>query len=91
LTTRGDTVARQVFLKKKEKLAAVAAALPNAPTEAQVVAKFKEMFPEDWLKIRQRYAQHERAIKPGKNHPMPEPGKYLLNLIRSFMRRTDKS
>jgi len=75
----------QIVLKKTAKLNAVAAALPAGATAEAFSVKFKEMYPEDWDNIIRRYKQHQRQTAPGKKHPMPEPEKYLLNMVRVFL------
>ncbi len=71
----------QVVLKKAEKLKAVEASLSSGASDGTFAAKFKEMYPQDWAKIVGRYKQHERT---GKAHPMPEPEKYLLNMVKVY-------
>ena len=83
---RKHTPKGQVVLKKAEKLQSVDAALPSGASAEDFVAKFQEMFPDDWGRIVRRYEAHERQTAPGKGHPMPEPRKYLLNMVKNFLR-----
>ena len=76
----------QIVLKKAEKLGAVNAALPTGSSPEDFVAKFQEMYPEDWSNITRRYKTHERNTPPGKGHPMPEPTQYLLNMVKNFIK-----
>ncbi len=76
----------QIVLKKAEKLEAVKAALPTASSPETLLAKFQEMYPEDWKKITRRYKAHERPTPRGKGHPMPEPTQYLLNMVKNFIK-----
>jgi hypothetical protein len=76
----------QVVLKKGEKLRAVGAALPSGASAEDFAAKFRELYPKDWDNIVSRYKTHERLTKPGKSHPMPEPKKYLLNMVKVFLK-----
>jgi hypothetical protein len=76
----------QIVLKKTEKLEAVNAALPAGSTPEEFVAKFREMYPEDWSKITSRYRAHESHTPRGKSHPMPEPTQYLLNMAKNFIK-----
>jgi len=75
----------QVFLKKEEKLAAVAAALSAASTTDAFIDKFRELYPGDWTKIVQRYELHEKQTPHGKSHPMAPPRKYLANLAKKYI------
>jgi hypothetical protein len=76
----------QIVLKKTEKLEAVNAALPTGSSPEEFVAKFQEMYPEDWSKITNRYRAHESHTPRGKSHPMPEPTQYLLNMVKNFIK-----
>jgi len=76
----------QVFLKKDEKLKTVVAAMPLKFSDEDFVAKFQEMYPEDWIKIVRRYEAHERSTRPGRSHPMPELKQYILNIARNYIK-----
>jgi hypothetical protein len=54
------------------------------------MAKFKELYPEDWQSLVYRYEEHERHTPKGKSHPMPEPTQYLLNIVKNYYRKTNK-
>jgi len=77
----------QIVLKKAEKLSAVKAALPGGATAEDFASKFQEMYPQDWDRINGRYKQHEGGTPRGKSHPMPEPKKYLLNMVKHFLKQ----
>jgi len=77
----------QIVLKKDDKLKAVEAALPKGASAEDMAAKFKELYPNDWDNIGKRYRAHERLTKPGKSHPMPQPDTYLLNMVKTYMRK----
>lgn len=76
----------QIVLKKTEKLEAVNAVLPAGSSPENFVAKFQEMYPEDWNNITRRYKAHEHHTPRGKGHPMPEPTQYLLNMVKNFIK-----
>lgn len=76
----------QIVLKKGVKLRAVEATLPPGFSWEDFAAKFQEMYPDDWERIVRRYQAHERRTQPGKGHPMPEPKKYLLNMVKNFIK-----
>lgn len=73
-----------VITKKDEKVAAVAAVLPDGFTQEEFASKFKEMHPNDWERIQKAYRDHERKTKPGKSHPMPTPEQYLKNCFNTW-------
>ena len=73
-----------VITKKNEKVAVVAAALPNGFSQDQFAAKFKELYPKAWERIQKAYLDHERKTKPGKSHPMPTPEQYLKNCFNTL-------
>lgn len=73
-----------VILKKDEKVASVAAELPDGFSQEDFATKFKEMYPKDWERIQKAYRDHERKTKPGKTHPMPAPEQYLKNCYNTW-------
>ena len=74
----------QVFQKSEEKVIKTLLKLDRNCNDDAVLAKFKELFPEDWMQIIKRYEAHERLTPPGKSHPMPVPPSYLLNKFRKY-------
>ncbi len=80
----------QVFLRKDEKLKAVIKTMPQEFSNDDFVAKFQEMYPEDWIKILNRYKAHERATRIGKPFPMAEPKKYLINIAKNYIKQSQK-
>lgn len=74
----------QVFQKSEEKIIKTLLKLDKNCNNEAVLNKFKELFPEDWMKIIKRYEAHERLTPPGKSHPMPVPPSYLLNKFRKY-------
>ena len=74
----------QVFQKSGEKIIKTLLKLDKNCNDDAVLNKFKELFPEDWVKIIKRYEAHERLTLPGKSHPMPVPPSYLLNKFRKY-------
>lgn len=85
--TRARVPNGQIFLKKEEKVLATLEKLAKIHSDSEFVAKFKELYPDDWQKIVTRYEAHERVAPKGKTHPMPPPEKYLLNISKKL--RTD--
>ncbi len=74
----------QVFQKSEEKIIKTLLKLDKNCNNEAVLNKFKELFPEDWMKIIKRYEAHERLTPPGKSHPMPVPPSYLLSKFRKY-------
>lgn len=83
-------MAQQVFLKKDEKIKEVAATLNEDFTDNEFIERFKELYPKEWGKVVSRYQQHERDTKSGKTHPMPEPNKYLSNVLKVWKVKQNK-
>src|SRR6266850_2104138 len=84
-STKGQRV-----LKRDRKLEGVYRAMPPQSSIEDHMAKFKEMYPEDWNSLVYRYKEHERQTPEGKPHPMPEPTQYLLNIVKNYYRKTNK-
>jgi len=63
----------QIVLKRDRKLEGVYRAMPPQSSIEEHMAKFKEMYPEDWQSLMYRYKEHERHTPEGQPHPMPEP------------------
>src|SRR6266853_4579734 len=74
-STKGHRV-----LKRDRKLEGVYRAMPPQSSIAEHMAKFKEMYPQDWQSLVYRYQEHERHTPEGQPHPMPEPTQHLLNM-----------
>jgi len=81
----------QIVVKKDQKLAAVAAAIPQDCSDEIFADKFKKMYPHDWDRIVQRYQQHENATPVGKKNPMAEPAQYLLNMVKVYRVKVSKT
>src|SRR3989442_15540960 len=80
----------QIILKRDRKLEVVYRAMPPQSSLEEHVAKFKEMYPEDWHSLVYRYKEHERHTPEGTPHPMPEPTQHLLNMVKHYYRKTNK-
>src|SRR5712691_3292209 len=80
----------QIVLKRDRKLEGVYRAMPPQSSIAEHMAKFKELYPEDWQSLVYRYKEHERHTPTGKPHPMPEPPQSLLNMVKHYYRKTNK-
>src|SRR5215813_11302252 len=80
----------QIVLKRDRKLERVYRAMPPQSALEEHMAKFKELYPEDWQSLVYRYKEHERHPPQGKSHPMPEPTQYLLTIVKNYYRKTNK-
>ena len=58
--------------------------MPPQSSIAEHMAKFKEMYPEDWDSLVYRYKEHERHTPAGQPHLMREPTQHLLNIVQQF-------
>ena len=77
-------------LKRDRKLERVYRAMPPQSAIEEHMAKFKEMYPEDWQSLVYRYKEHERHTPEGQPHPMPEPTQHLLNIVKHYYHKTNK-
>jgi hypothetical protein len=80
----------QIVLKRDRKLERVYRALPPQSSIEEHVAKFKEMYPEDWQSLVYRYQERTRHTPEGQPRPMPEPTQYLLTIVKNYYRKTNK-
>ena len=71
-----------VITKKDKKVASVLNAMTDKDSIQEFKDKFKEMYQDDWNKIKKAYIKEERNTKSGKTHPMPHPEKYLENAFK---------
>ena len=80
----------QIILKRDRKLEVVYRAMPPQSSLEEHMAKFKEMYPEDWQSLVYRYTEHARHTPEGQPHAMPEPTQHLLNMVKNYYRKTNK-
>ena len=55
----------QIVLKRDRKLEVVYRAMPPQSALEEHMAKFKELYPEDWQSLVYRYKEHERHTPKG--------------------------
>lgn len=77
-------MAQRVMLKRKEKAQEIFNHLGNTCTFEEFYEKFKELYPEDWKRIKANYNEEEEKTKKGKVHPMPHPTQYVKNLYNIY-------
>ena len=80
----------QIVLKRDRKLEVVYRDMPPQSSIEEHMAKFKEMYPEDWQSLVYRYKEHERHTPAGQPHLMQEPTQHLLNIVKNCYRKTNK-
>lgn len=74
----------KIIQKKDEKIINVLLMLQPKVSTGDFVEKFKEVYPNDWNRVNERYNEHERLTKDGKRHPMAHPHKYMLNASKKI-------
>jgi hypothetical protein len=79
-----------IVLKRDRKLEVVYRAMPPQSSIEEHMAKFKELYPDDWQSLVYRYTEHERHTPAGQPHPMPEPTQQLLTIVKHYYRKTNK-
>jgi hypothetical protein len=80
----------QIVLKRDRKLERVYRAMPPQSSLEEHMAKFQEMYPEDWQSLVYRYTEHKRHTPEGQPHAMPEPTQHLLTMVKHYYRKTNK-
>jgi hypothetical protein len=80
-------MAQSVVPQKEKKVEAVFAALGCNHDEKLFADKFKELYPNDWVRIKKVYFEHESKEKKDKGHPMPHPEKYLGNMYKVYVNK----
>lgn len=76
-----------VIVKKEEKIATLIRDVGVDADFGTFFEAFKTTYPKDWVRVCDRYEQHERLNKPGKRHPMANPPKYMENVFRAFHKK----
>jgi hypothetical protein len=80
----------QIVLKRDRKLERVYRAMPPQSSIEEHMAKFQELYPEDWQSLVYRYKEHVRHTPEGQPHLMPEPTQHLLTMVKHYYRKTNK-
>lgn len=74
---------------KKRKVDTVVRSLHGqglAITEDTFISSFKQLYPEDWQLIQDKWQQEEVSAL-GKGHPMPQPDVYLREMFRNQVQK----
>ena len=69
--------------RKKDKIAAVFAEMGIDVDEEDFITAFKQMYPQDWLKINEKWQDEEKTTPVGKKHPMQHPDVYMKEMYRN--------
>ena len=73
--------------RKKEKISAVFEAVGTDADEESFIAAFKQMYPNDWTLINERWQLEEDSTPPGKKHSMQHPDVYMKEMYRNHKPR----
>ncbi len=71
------------LIRKKDKIATVFAEIGKNADEESFIATFKQMYPNDWMMINERWEAEENDTPPGKKHPMQHPDVYMKEMYRN--------
>ena len=69
--------------RKKDKVAAVFKKVGFDADEETFIATFKRLYPNDWLRINERWQLEEDSTPPGKKHSMQHPDVYMKEMYRN--------
>lgn len=72
---------------KGRKISEVVSSLPPDFSEDDFIARFQELYPEEWEKIGEKHQEQLCNHEPGTVITMPEPRKYLSNILRVWKRK----
>ena len=76
--------------RKKDKVAVVFKRFGSDADEETFVAAFKRLYPNDWLKINERWQLEEESTPPGKKHSMQHPDVYMKEMYRNHRRSNQR-
>ena len=69
--------------RKKDKVAVVFKKVGFDADEETFIATFKRLYPNDWLRINERWQLEEDSTPPGKKHSMQRPDVYMKEMYRN--------
>ena len=76
------------FIKrKKDKIEAVFEAAGIDADEESFITFFKDLYPNDWQKINEKWQAEEDSTPPRKKHPMQHPDVYMREMYRNHKPR----
>lgn len=68
---------------KKDKIQNVFDLLGNNYSETNFINLFKSLYPDDWIKICDKWLDEENNTPAGKKHPMQHPDIYMKEMYRN--------
>ena len=77
--------------RKKDKVAVVFKRVGSDADEETFITAFKKLYPNDWLKINERWQLEEDNTPSGKRHPMQHPDVYMKEMYRNHKPRERNS
>ncbi|WP_139187485.1 hypothetical protein [Sarcina sp. DSM 11001] len=66
--------------RKKDKISAVFEAVGTDADEESFIATFKQMYPNDWTLISERWRLEEENTLPSKKHSLQHPDVYMKEM-----------
>ena len=76
-----------VITKKEEKAETIIGMMTNKEDVEEFKKLFREVYPDDYVKMFKVFNAEERNDKNGKGHPMPHPDTYLSNMYKVAMKK----
>ena len=76
--------------RKKDKISAVFETVGINADEESFIAAFKKLYPNDWLKINERWQLEEDSTPPGKKYSMQHPDVYMKEMYRNHRRSNQR-
>ncbi len=76
--------------KKKDKILSVFKELGSNHTEESFIALFKELYPQDWIRINEKWTEEEQNTPLGKRHPMQHPDIYMKEMYRNWKNKAEQ-
>ena len=73
--------------RKKDKISAAFETVGIDADEESFIATFKRLYPNDWLRINERWQLEEDSTPPGKKHSMQHPDVYMKEMYRNHKPR----
>ena len=68
---------------KKDKIALVFKKIGVDADEETFIVAFKSVYPQDWMKINEKWQAEEASTPAGKKHPMQHPDVYMKEMYRN--------
>lgn len=69
--------------RKKMKIQNVFSKLGEEADEESFIELFKQIYPDDWIKVNKKWLEEEQRTPPGKKHPMQHPDIYMKEMYRN--------